>query len=54
MAKLFCFVFVTLLGLSTGEEDTRPCLPLPECESLMFMVRNKDDIPGMNRADVFR
>ncbi len=32
----------------------RRCVPLPECEALMFLVRNRDGIPGMSRRDVFK
>ncbi len=31
----------------------RRCVPLPDCEAYFYLVRNRDDIPGMSRRDVF-
>ncbi len=64
--KTFVLYFLSLLGLvrcglfdNVEDEEVegllaRPCLPLPECEPLMYMIRNKDSIPGLSREDVFR
>ena len=35
------------------DDDLRSCVPLPECEAYYYLIRNRDDIPGMSRRDVF-
>jgi hypothetical protein len=48
---------ICLLLLLTSVEfsfEQQNCIPLNKCSSLMLLLRNRDDLPNLNRVDVYR
>jgi hypothetical protein len=35
-------------------EIQQSCIPLNKCSSLMLLLRNRDDLPDLDRVDVYR
>jgi hypothetical protein len=36
------------------EQQQQNCIPLKQCSSLMLLFQNRDNLPNLNRVDVYR